>query len=133
MHYREIMSETKQRRRPSAQLLQAVRAWVDNTVENRAHKENALLACHDEAKQFQRASYPRLYRGQSLTSEELATLRSGGNFIIDLPRLSAWTLRRRVAETYAEFGNADYGAVLAIPGTLVTPIIDCSYSVFFAG
>lgn len=124
MRWSELNIITEGRNPPSAELIKWVSRWVQDS--SRIDDQIAgFWPLADEAARFLNVSYPALYRGLSITEEQLSEISRGQTIKIPCYRLQSWTKSRAIALDYALPGHGgDVGVLVRKTGRRVTPRAD---------
>ena len=93
--------------------VESVLAWIDGTGGLKASKEKTLRTFVEDAGQVTPRDYPRLYRGQPITDDQLESLKAGEPVALEIQGLRSWTTKRQVAMEWAEAGG-DYPAICIV-------------------
>lgn len=122
MRWNDIISEG--RRQPSPELVEWLKVWVESSfkVEDQIEKFQPLI---EEASLFLNVRYPALYRGLSISEEDLDQLSAGRTIVVPAHKLQSWTKSRSIADDYALPGyGGDVGALIRKPGGQLTVRLD---------
>ena len=121
MRYSDI---TESRRQPS----DGLKAWLARWVESSFQIEdqvNTFEPYIDEAISFLNVRYPSLYRGLSVTEDDIDRLESGQSITIPAHRLQSWTKSREIANDYALPGyGGEIGVLIRKPGSQLLVLLD---------
>lgn len=115
----------------------ALQAWLKRWIASSYKIQDQISEfepVREEAERFLNVTYPYIYRGLSITDEELATLQAEGSITIAAHRLQSWTKSRAIAQDYALPGHGgDVGVLVRKSGTRVKVVLDIANVLKHAG
>lgn len=121
MRYSDL---TESRRQPSDGLKSWLARWVESSFQIE-DQINTFEPYIDEAISFLNVRYPSLYRGLSITEDDITRLKSGQSITIPAHRLQSWTKSRHIANDYALPGHGgDIGVLIRKPGNQLLVRLD---------
>ena len=124
MRWRELNLITEGKNPPSEELVNWVTRWVKDSFRITDQIAN-FWPLADEAERFLNVSYPALYRGLSITDEQLDALSVGEIIKVPCHRLQSWTKSRLIADDYALPGHGGpIGILVRKTGRTVKPRLD---------
>ena len=106
----------------------ALAAWLKRWIASSFKIQDQVTEfepVREEAERFLNVAYPYIYRGLSITEEELETLQTTGTVAIAAHRLQSWTKSRVIAQDYALPGHGgNIGVLVRKSGRRVKVVLD---------
>jgi hypothetical protein len=121
---REWIDLCESKREISPELLNWVTRWVESShqIEDQIELFDRV---RDEASRILNVSYPVIYRGLSISDQDLDELSNGNTVTIPAHRLQSWSKSRSIASDYALPGHGgDTGVLVRKTGRRVAVVAD---------
>jgi hypothetical protein len=121
------------KRLPSPALLVWLQTWVESSykIQDQIAQFEPL---EEEASTYLNVAYPYIYRGMSITEDQLDTLNAEGSVTILAHRLQSWTKNKGIADDYALPGyGGDVGILVRKTGTRIKVVLDIQNVLRHAG